>query len=162
MNLKDIPRRTCLKGPVKVSCSPEIRDLCARPYPDHPKGCPNVERCSEARYFLDAFGSDVYVAALEFDFGAYLKMMKAKQPGWSDRQLRCPLYWQGHLRKQLRDFLAEQKIDGYFPVWIPEAMGVNVTETCKAVGINLQWPPMTKTYVVVLFARSRRPEDEIK
>jgi hypothetical protein len=79
--------------------------------------------------------------------------MQEKHPDWSDRQLRCPLYWQGYLRKVMRDFVNSVQIKGAEPVWIPEAMGVNVTETCRAAGIELEWPPMTKTYIVVLFAK---------
>ena len=24
---------------------PEVRDFCSLPYPDHPKGCPNIKKC---------------------------------------------------------------------------------------------------------------------
>ena len=35
-------------------------------------------------------------------------------------------------------------------LYCPEAMGVNVTETMKNVGIILEWPPETVTYQIVI------------
>jgi hypothetical protein len=99
--------------------------------------------------------------ALEFNFGDYLRMMKDKHPDFSDYQLRCPIYWQGHLRKELRDFVAKHPVEGFLgALWTPEAMGVDVTATCKQVGIELQWPPMEKSYMVVLYIRWSAMEDQ--
>ena len=154
--LADISKVTALSYAVDIVCDRSVPALCSRPYAQHPRGCPNVARCSKVPWFLDEYQEVGYVATLRFDFGTYLDTMRAKHPNWSDRQLRCPLYWQGHARKAMRTFVDAQHIEGYEPVWIPEAMGVNVTETCKNAGITLEWPPMTKTYVVVLFARPLR------
>jgi len=86
-------------------------------------------------------------------------MMQERHPDWTDRKLRCPLYWQGHVRKEMRDFIQTHNVVGFVPLWVPEALGVNVTETCKNAGIELQWPPMTKTYVIVLYVRNITFED---
>lgn len=161
MELKDIPRKIHTLGPVKAICNREIPKLCAKPYHGHPKGCPNVERCSKVPFFLDRYAADVYVVALEFNFGDYRRMMAERNPGWSEHQLRCPIYWQGHLRKELRNFVVANPVEGFLgPLWIPEAMGVDVTETCKQVGIKLQWPPMEKSYMVVLYVRNWTMEDQ--
>ena len=32
----------------------------------------------------------------------------------------------------------------------PEGAGINITDTMKRVGIELEWPPTTKTYQIVL------------
>ena len=69
--------------------------------------------------------------------------MKEKHPNWSERQIYCCLYWQKTARKQLlagiKEFLKEHK--GYTVTTCPEAMGVEVTKTLEAVGIELEWEP---------------------
>lgn len=39
---------------------------------------------------------------------------------------------------------------GYHISTCPEGSGVNITETMKNVGINLEWPPKNYTYQIVL------------
>lgn len=161
MTVKDIARTIHVLGPTQVVCHRAIQELCAKPYPGHPKGCPNTAHCSVRPFFLDRYSAMVHVVALEFNFGDYLAMMAKKHPDWSDRKLRCPLYWQGHLRKELRDYVAKHPVKGHRAFWIPEASGVNVTETCKNVGLELQWPPMDKSYMVVLYVKHRSFEDDV-
>jgi hypothetical protein len=78
--------------------------------------------------------------------------MKHKHPGWSDRQVECCLYWQGTVRKFLRE-KAQKFLHSYAqanPKFVdrgirytegPEAMGVNVTATMHNIGVELEWPP---------------------
>ena len=80
--------------------------------------------------------------------------MKAIHPDWSQRQVECCLYWQPKARKQLR---AEINIFAFSitqyvmrVLTTPEAAGVNVTATMKMVGIELEWPPRSRTYQVAL------------
>jgi len=69
--------------------------------------------------------------------------MKLRHPQWSERQLRCCLYWQTGPRKKLAAkvtaFLVEH--EDYVADFCPEAEGVNVTQTLRLSGINLEWPP---------------------
>lgn len=134
-----------------------VRFLCLSRYPNHPHGCPNYEQrascppyCPTITEVLD-LSQPVYAIWNEFDFTSHCERMKIKHPNWSKRQIECCLYWQSKARKQLRHqidmFLSIRK---RFIVEIPEACGVNVTETMKQIGINLEWPPITKTYQVVL------------
>jgi len=46
---------------------------------------------------------------------------------------------------------------------VPEAMGVNVTETMKRVGIELEWPPVNVAYQIALAGifKKHAGEDEI-
>lgn len=85
----------------------------------------------------------VYAVVNEFDLAGHMSRMAAKHPQWSDRQLRCVLYWQGTARKQLRIKVAEalKGLPWYTDTWCPEGMGVNVTATMEAVGVTLEWPP---------------------
>lgn len=128
-----------------------IMGLCFKPYPGHPHGCPaagKTDRCPPlAPDFDKAFdlSRPVYAVVNEFDLGAHATRMLAKHPKWSDRQCRCVLYWQGTARKQLKEkiekVLANPALAGYGSTWCPEGMGVNVTETMKAAGVVLEWPP---------------------
>ena len=141
----------------------QVRGLCVRPYPLHPKGCPNVGKCDrcppQAPLFHEAFDltEKVYAVVNEFNLAGHVGRMAAKNPTWSDAQLRCVLYRQGTARKQLRVKIAAalDGLPGYEATWCPEGMGVNVTETMAAVGIMLEWPPRHIVRQVALLAKPK-------
>jgi len=138
-----------------------VRALCVKPYPLHPRGCPNVgksERCPPAAPgFAHAFdiSAPVYVVVNDFDLGGYVSRMAMKHPNWSDAQLRCVLYWQGTARKQLRakSAAALAGLPGYEATWCPEGMGVDVTATLAQIGIALEWPPVRVARQVALLGK---------
>jgi hypothetical protein len=127
-----------------------VRALCAKPYPLHPRGCPNFfsrPTCPPAVPCFDRvfdLSKPVYAVVNEFDIGAHVERMRTSHPEWSDRQLRCVLYWQAGARKLLKAKVAEalRLLPGYKATACPEGMGVNVTETMRRVGVLLEWPPM--------------------
>jgi predicted metal-binding protein len=127
----------------------KMRSLCKKPYPNHPKGCPNFgskEGCPpDAKMFGQVFDLAQPVCAVvnRFDLGAHRERMRAKHPNWSQRQLDCCLYWQNTARNQLELRVDAFLLDhpGYTATYCPEAMGVNVTATLAAVGVRLEWPP---------------------
>lgn len=128
-----------------------MRGMCRLPYPLHPKGCPNFDHkdgCPpNAVLFSNRFDLQQPVFAIinEFDLGAHVERMRTDHPGYSMRQLECCLYWQNTARKQLREqvnlFLLEHCDFGFMADNCPEAGGVNVTETLRRVGVELEWPP---------------------
>ncbi len=137
-----------------------VRELCAKPYPNHPKGCPNYGRkagcpphCWVIENIID-LSKAVFAIWNVFDFGAHCRKMKAKHPEWSQRQIECCLYWQPTARQQLRHqiemFYLGNTVSDMKIIKTPEATGVNVTATMKSIGIELEWPPKTITYQVVL------------
>lgn len=140
-----------------------VRGLCAKPYPLHPKGCPNFgkrETCPpQARLYQDVYdlSAPVYAVVNEFDLGGHVGRMREAHPDWSDRQCRCVLYWQGGARKALKQRIAEALRDprcaGYRAETCPEAMGVNVTETLRRAGIELEWPPVRTARQVALIGK---------
>jgi predicted metal-binding protein len=152
-------------GDVVVDYS--VRGLCRRPYPNHPRGCPNFGKRADcppkARRFFDVFRlGGVFAIWNVFDFAEHTSRMRALHPEWSDRQVECCLYWQGKARKDLRAemqrFLSahpEYRHTSYAIVTTPEAMGVNVTATMRGIGIRLEWPPVTRAYQVALAGRLR-------
>jgi len=75
--------------------------------------------------------------------------MQTLHPLWSKRQLECCLYWQGSVRKFLRQhcdaWMEEHRKDhtrlNLVMTECPEAMGMDVTATMLNVGVKLEWPP---------------------
>lgn len=139
---------------------PSVRGLCCRPYPLHPKGCPNFgKRAScppKAPLFNQVYdmAQPVYAVVNEYDMADHVERMQRNHPDWSDRQLRCVLYWQGRARKSLAGLirLALRSLPGTRAETCPEAMGVNVTATLAAEGIELEWPPVRIARQVALIA----------
>lgn len=137
-----------------------VRGLCAKPYRGHPKGCPNFRKRETCPPTASMYG-DVYDLTLPvvavwnvFDLADHVSRMRSKHPNWSWAQLTCCLYWQGAARKYLRakilHALAEHP--ALRAETCPEAMGVDVTATMKSIGVELEWPPKTKTVQVALVA----------
>lgn len=146
--------------PALLECPPG--DLCQRPYPNHKKGCPNYNQrgiCppGASRWTPGLIAERDFVAIWNaFDFGGHVARMQEKHPDWSQRQLECCLYWQGTARRQLREeanlflFRSNLLLKDVPVEYIPEAHGVNVTETMRRIGIELEWPPKTTTYQIAL------------
>lgn len=126
-----------------------IQDLCRRPYPGHPKGCPNYGHklgCPPlAPLFSEVFdlSKDVFAIIIEFDLEQHTARMRLKHPSWSESQCRCLLYWQPKVRKLLKGEVARflPSHPGYVAEMTPEAMGVDVTRTLRNAGVILEWPP---------------------
>jgi hypothetical protein len=142
----------------EVVVEPRMRGLCRLPYPGHPRGCPNFGRkagcppsCPMIGDAID-LGRPVFAIVNEFDLAAHVLRMRLRHPGWSERQLVCCLYWQPtarkHLTAKLMAFLAAHP--DYVSDACPEAGGVNVTETLRRAGLELEWPPVKVARQVAL------------
>lgn len=152
---------------VKPVIDHSVRSLCVKPYPGHPKGCPNFNKkygCPPTAFLIEDMidlSKPIFVIYNIFDIATHINNMRFSHPTWSERQLVCCLYWQSTARKQLKT-----EIDTYFKnlyyldgsiydscikiIQCPEASGVNVTATMHNVGIELEWPPRIKAYQIVL------------
>lgn len=139
-----------------------VRLLCIRPYTNHPKGCPNYFKkkgCPpRQKYLSEVFDTarGFWIVWVDFDFAAHCERMRRNHPNWSQRQIECCLYWQGRanklLKKEIRDMAHYLRDRGNWKVTTcPEAMGVNVTETMKNIGVTLEWPPKNIVRKVALF-----------
>lgn len=154
---------------VKPVLSASVRNLCYKPYYNHPKGCPNFNKrdiCPPTAPLLSEFfdlNKKVLAVCIHFNLGMHMQKMKEKHPDWSERQCACCLYWQGSAKKKLRQEVAYNitrgpLFDGYEVVATdcPEAMGVDVTATMKEAGIILEWPP-EKIVRKIAFIGTKRP-----
>lgn len=140
--------------------------LCVRPYPNHKKGCPNYGRkkgCPPGVPMFDSFydlSKPIYAIYNAFDFKGHVDHVRERHPDWSERQLKCCLYWQGSARKRLNERIEIFKRlvhnRRYIVNTVPEAMGVQVTETMKRIGIELEWPPVNVAYQVAMAGMVKR------
>jgi predicted metal-binding protein len=143
---------------VEIVIDQSMRGLCKRPYPNHKKGCPNYNKrhdCPPKVPLISKvfdLSKPIYAIWNVFDFGGHTARMRDKHPQWSDRQVECCLYWQGTARKQLKAEVETFTTNnpGYVILTTPEACGVNITETMKRIGIELEWPPVTVAHQVAL------------
>ena len=144
--------------------------LCRRPYPNHPRGCPNYKkkkgcppRAKPLGLILD-LSVTVFAVWNVFPFRQHCRRMRKKHPEWSKRQIQNCYYWQGTARKQLREevkrfFSCEVGVRAYDhpkTVWCPEAHGINLTATMDfGFRIKLEWPPKVHTYQIVLVGEDK-------
>jgi len=149
---------------VTVAVDHTVRGLCGAPYHGHPKGCPNLGKklaCPPHAPLIEDvldLQEPVWAVFNIFDFAFHLTLMQQKHPFWTQRQLACCLYWQPRARERLREkihwFLRDSSSAGRDHrlqiVGTPEACGVNITDTMASAGLELEWPPRTLAYQVVL------------
>ena len=137
----------------KLVTSDQTSRWCLLPYPNHPKGCPNYGKkktCPPAvEKLIEVLDLDrpIYAVHSEFNLSAHVARMRLKHPDWTDRQLKCVLYWQGTSRKQLRERIstAIEATGCNYITTCPEAQGLNVFATCQVNGLKLD---RTKTLEV--------------
>ena len=129
----------------KIITNKNTGDWCKFPYPNHPKGCPNYGRegCPpKAPFIADVMDlrKPIYIAFSEFNLFAHVEKMRAKFPNWSERQLKCVLYWQGTSRKYMkqRATIAKSMTGANLVLTCPEAHGVNVYATCFLARLRLE------------------------
>lgn len=147
-----------------------VRNLCVKPYYNHPKGCPNYNKrnlCPPAALLLTEFidlDKRVLAVCVHFNLGMHVERMKDKHPNWSQRQCECCLYWQGSVKKKLKDEVAYNMTrpalfdsGNLVSTDCPEAMGVNVTATMANVGIVLEWPPKKIVRKIAFIGSAPRP-----
>jgi hypothetical protein len=125
------------------------RDWCLFPYPGHPKGCPNYGKhkaCPPNASMLDEYFDKrrpVSFVVARFDLAEHEKRMMERNSGWSRRQARCVLYWQGSVRSRLKKKVMDYMKRVGYDKWSdrPEAMGLNLFRTFYKHGLKLQKDP---------------------
>jgi len=144
---------------VKVVLDKSVRLLCKKAYYGHKGGCPNFgrrETCPHMAPLLSDYfdlSKPVMIVWLTFNLKHHREKMRLRHPDWSRRQLDCCLYWQASLYKRLRGRMRKLMRGSKYNLtvtYVPEAMGVNITETMRKVGVELEWPPKNKVRKVAL------------
>lgn len=160
---------------------PEVYEkLCYYPYPDHPKGCINVDKCKN----LDVpyFGNLIYrlnyeyyyLVYLIFNFKRYKEIRKVENPVFfnTENRLKCVLYYQNSLKYIIEKYIEliyRQNKDFYVlgcgsglnlsfqkPVASMEAVGINVFSTMKLNKIHFEVKPVNKiVFCNMLMSRFR-------
>jgi hypothetical protein len=132
---------------IVTECTPVVDPersvaLCRRPYPKYPHGCPNWGRCptTPLRRLVRLRGC--WLAVGEYDLEAHAERARRAHPDWSERALRNPRHWQQGARARLRAAIDEWLTEhpAYVVIYGPESHGLDVTETCRRAGVDLEWP----------------------
>lgn len=142
----------------KLCLDKRVGQWCQLPYPDHPLGCPNYGKrnacppyAPSVHDFFDLTKRHWFLIT-EFPFSLYIEEMRSKHPSWSEKRLRCLLYWQGHIRKvqhQRIDAFRGQFQDTLFSL-LPEAMSINIFKTLRYSGVDIEVKPQRKVLKVAL------------
>ncbi|MCP8323816.1 MAG: hypothetical protein L6N96_06545 [Candidatus Methylarchaceae archaeon HK02M2] len=147
-----------------IVLEPKARGVwCRLPYIGHPKGCPNYgkrETCPpKAPKYRTIVNHPYYLIAFQFDLEIHTKRMKELHPSWSNRKARCLLYWQGSVKKKLRDealsFISSQE-DDWILLETPEANGVDVFKTCERVGLILEKNPRKIVWKILIIGKRKK------
>jgi hypothetical protein len=152
----------------KLVVNPETKVWCKLPYPGHPNGCPNYgkkdvcpPRAPGVKEFFD-FSLSLFFVVVKFDLEEHVKKMHERLPHWSERQCRNLLYWQPSVMKKLRGLvddtfhLPDMNVFNDKVTYVPEAMGVDVFETCFRLGVPIERSPIKYVHKIALVGRSKR------
>lgn len=160
----------------------EVLDLCYYPYPNHPKGCPNIDKCHSEKkipYFSEVVKNNkfthYYLVYINFNFAKYKVLRKEGNPEFfnSEARLKCLFYWQNSVKKLLKQKIEElinnqnsifiagcgsgMKIKGYNKYgYSMEAMGINVFSTLKLNEIPFELKPKSKIILCSLICSKNK------
>ena len=159
-----------------IKFSKKTRIWCRLPYPNHPKGCPNFNKnplCPPKAEYLENIINNYnffYLVYASFDLRRHRNRMLLLHPKWSDRQANCLLYWQGSVKKSLKEYIKkiflknkEKKIyifasgsgfkDKFFKqskIYSMEAAGIDVFNILKNNHIDFELKPKNRILLVTL------------
>ena len=136
----------------------DARQWCKLPYPNHPKGCPNYGIRLDCPPIIKTLpelfnlNKPHWLAIVDFDIKSHRNKLQKIHPNWSHRQLSCCLYWQGGVRKQLKqlcyNFTSSHPNTTYSTC--PEAMGIQIIRTLKEQHIPVSTKIKDTVYKVAL------------
>jgi hypothetical protein len=132
-----------------------VRDYCTLPYPGHPEGCPHFgkrKECPPHAPFLEDFidlsrPHYFMVAECMYEDVCTKRLQHGKEDpeeGWS--------FWEGYIESVLCERIQEfqQRYPGTIFTLHPSAVGVDVVETARKVGISLEIAPKKIVHKIAL------------
>lgn len=147
----------------KLVVNQRAREWCKLAYPGHPKGCPNYGKLKECPPAVKPVGEvfDLsrmhWFVTVEFDLEAQTKRMAELHKNWTQKQCRNLLYWQkgvnADLEVEVREFINFAQLAFTLK---PEAMGVNVIQTARNLGVPIETKPVKKVFKIALVGYPRR------
>lgn len=152
--MKDYTAITCVEVTGTLKIDYNMRDLCRQPYPGNPKGCPNYGKKKECppqapllENFIDLLQPHYFVVLECIRNGCRIN---SQENTLKEDQFRS--YWNDNLEAVLREYIQEFQKDhpGTVFTFHPSAVGVNVLETARNVGIPLEANPEKVFYKIVL------------
>jgi hypothetical protein len=100
---------------------------------------------------------DFLAVCVAFNLEMQRDRMSRLHPDWSEKRCECVLYWQGGVKKLLKQEceLELRKLGPEYGVaYTPEAMGVRMTETMANAGLELDWNwPLKIIYKIALIGK---------
>ena len=153
-----MPKQYSIEVTGLVEYDSRCRDWCKMSYIGHPRGCPNYgkqDRCPPSVSLIHEvidLSQPMWFLINEFDLSSHRKRMKERNPGWTDRQANCVLYWQRTQRKILREYSENFISDhpGTLYDLCPEAKGVNCFKILRKKKIPVVARPQKTVYQVCL------------
>jgi len=155
-----------------------IKELCARPYPGYPDGCPNRFKCRTLgiRPFEEIKQrgkfDEYYLIYARFDFKTYKELRRDQHPDWSDKQLGNSRHWQAAVKKKITTMIENAtipstdyvlgcgsglKLKHQQIVGSMENACINVFSTMRKNGIkDMEVRPENVIYLVCLLCRNTR------
>lgn len=137
---------------------PSPRGACVKCYRNHRRGCPNYGKRKDCPPSVPMFdqvfdvSKPVYAIYSIFDLAEHVERMRARRPDWTEPQLLNSWFWQPTanrlLNKRITEFISIYRNAGYYATTGPEAMGIDVTETMRNAGIELEWPVRKQVYKI--------------
>lgn len=157
-------------NPETIIFNEKIREFCKRAYPKHKNGCPNYNKnplCPpQAPYRKDILKkhSNFILVWANFDFKSYKEKMKENHQTWSEKQITCVLYWQGSLKKIIKDYIVKNLQynelfgcgSGFLDSQSMESAGINVFSTLKLNKIDYEIKPVDKIVLVALLCLNNK------
>ena len=140
----------------------KARQWCKLPYDGHSNGCPNYNRketCPPRAPVVEDYfnlNKDLWLIAIEFNLTKQIEKMKTLHPEWSNKQAKCLLYWQPKVNKTLKSEVHFFMIDKDLTYTLcPEAMGINVIQTAKNLGLPIEKRPIDKVYKIAFVGSAK-------
>jgi len=124
-------------------------------------------------YFIDNY-THFYLIYANFDFKQYKEIRKSENPNRTDAQISCVLYWQGSIKRLLKEYIrniyttCNNNITDFHllscgsgfkdkvlnstqsQIYSMESVGINVFRTLKNNNINFELKPINKIIMVCL------------
>ena len=140
------------------------RSMCIKPYKNHKYGCPNYGKLKTCPPNITCMYdqifdiSDVYAVVTKFYLEEYFKKRREKRPDLDEGQIRNIRIWQPIALKEndlgIKEFYEfYPSKSNYVATRLLECMGVDVVNTMKNVGVDINFPVKDYAYRVSSLAR---------